>query len=171
MSTNFNKITLFAFILTSSFTSCLNLSCTSKSKFVQSYNSFIKDVEKLDEEGKNLETTDKEFDSYSKECYTKFREEMTLKERKDFWSNTLKYYVMRYGNLGDAMDDAESRFSAVASEDFNDFINSSGQEIKKLFKDQLGPKLKDGLDKLLNKAKEANEILKKEIDNLDSDLK
>ena len=72
-----------------------------------------------------------------------------FKGTKFFWSNTLKYYVMRYGNFVNVMDDAESRFSAVASKDFNDFINSSGQEIRRLFKDQLCPTLKEGLDQLL----------------------
>jgi hypothetical protein len=125
----------------------------------------------MEEEGKDLINTDKEFDSYSNEFYTKFRGEMNFAEKKEFWSNTLKYYVVRFDNFGEAMKDAEDRFSDLASEDFEGFLNKSSDEVKEIFKDKLGLQLKDGLGKLFYKANETKGTLKKEIDKLDSDLK
>ena len=80
--------------------SCQMAKCgATKDIFLRNFDSFIAQIDDVD-----LEVTsdkwiahDEKFKGYVEECYDAFEDEMSTKERRQFWVKSLKYYATRYG--------------------------------------------------------------------------
>ncbi len=162
------KNTLLLLALIFSMVSCNVMNCPTKESFLSSYDDFVKEIKTLNEsEHKNWASYDERFKDFANRCYPDFREKMSKEEKKEFWSNTIKYYVNRYdGDLEKAYSEAKNTLSDEFNQDIEDLLNNSGdafQLMKELFKDDL----KKGLDGILDVLNELGSDLKESLDEVD----
>jgi len=78
--------------------SCSTDKCSTKDSFVEHFEAFAKEFEekkaKLDEEEKKA--YELRYQDIVNNCYKKFKTEMSLQEKQDFWKQSLGFYVARY---------------------------------------------------------------------------
>ena len=94
-------ITVLAFtVALFSIQSCQMAKCgATKDIFLRNFDSFIEQMDDSDLEVTSEKWTahDEKFKGYVEECYDAFEDEMSTKERRQFWVKSLKYYATRYG--------------------------------------------------------------------------
>ena len=71
----------------------------SKAAFLQAYYDLIDEATavKLPMSADGWEKYDERFRAYVEECYEQYESELSPKERRRFWSRSVKYYARRYG--------------------------------------------------------------------------
>ena len=104
------RFSVFAILL---FTiACNQDPCATKADFLESFDTFTKGYDKASVEG---DTTtylkfEPRFESLVNDCYKRYKPDMTLEERQDFWKKALKFYVGKFDgqqnvDLAQALDD------------------------------------------------------------------
>lgn len=78
-------------------TSCTFDVCSSKRMYVKSYEQFMKKVEKNQDDFtlKEWEKMDEQFERFSGECFDKYEQDLTTRERKQLIRYNFKYVVLR----------------------------------------------------------------------------
>ena len=79
----------------------LGTSCgDSKDAFLRSYYDLIDEAAaaNLPVSAGQWTSYDERFRAYVEECYEQYEPELSPKERRHFWSKSLKYYAQRYGD-------------------------------------------------------------------------
>lgn len=145
-----------------SFLSCDSLiHCGSKDAFIENYAKFTTDLrehaEKLDDQ--DWKAIDAEFKMYVDECYPKYKEQLSISEKLNFWKGTLSYVVNKNGhdgNLNIELNDVNINLT----EEFKDLSIESKKELEKFIKDEFGKDLEDAIDQIVD-----------EIHNLSDELK
>ena len=133
--------------------------CSSKDEFLETFEAY------LQEERKQVTTDSLFFDETYKElvndCYKKFRPELSLEERQDFWTQSLKYHIK------DLEGDIDINFGKSMEDPFNKYVT---EEVKALIKDsgmsflfELQTVFKDDLDNLMK-------LFASELNNLADEL-
>lgn len=169
---------LFSYL---SFCSCLLLlvsckkdtACANKGQFLETAEAFALRYEEsrlsseveTDSEAKLAVELDTEFKQLVNDCYKKFKAEMSLKERQDFWTKTLKYFLYSLDlnsreDLNAAMDDP---FNVYVKDEVMELVKESGigfmMSLQELMKDDL-PRLMDVF------AEEIEKIGKEFLENM-----
>jgi len=149
---------LFSFIFSILlFSSCQKDLCFTKDQFLDSYNSFITELEKVNDEitEKEKEEYEQRFKSIVEQCYKKYKPELSLKERQDFWKESVKYYVVKEGNeININLSSLETEFEKYVESEIQEIIEDSGTA----FFNSLEEIMEDNLPKFLNSV--AKEIEK-----------
>lgn len=123
--------------------------CPNKDKFLSSFEELLNTYQSQSEFTEvEKEAFDEQYRDLVNNCYKKYKSELTLKERQDFWVKSLKHLLKRYDgeleiNLKDKMDDPFNKYvkdevTAVLKESGLSFMMS----LQEVFKDDL-PKLMD----------------------------
>lgn len=119
-----------------------------KDIFLRNFDEFIEKIDQTDldiDDGK-WEGHDEKFRTYVEECYDAFEEDLSGREKRQFWIKSLKYYATRYGegmlnelskdditnqkvreNIGDVMEET--------GQDIEDFFEKSADELEVLLED------------------------------------
>lgn len=142
---------LIAILAITSFTACNLMSpCgNSKEDFLNNYNAFIENIKEKDlaYNADEWEIYDRDFKQIVEECHGKYKDEMTVSEEIDFWTNALAYYYYRYGtDMISVLNDSSNELSVVISENVDEFIDNPKAVLRKL----LGKDKMEELDGLLN---------------------
>ncbi len=119
-----------------------------KDNFLDKYDAFITKIDRLDMEvdDDRWQRHDETFRSYVDECYDYHEEELSTKEKRQFWMKSLKYYSIRYGEgmINELSNDditsqrIRDNVEDVLQEtgrDIEDFVQKSSDELEELFED------------------------------------
>ncbi len=136
--------------------SCKQESCATKESFLESFDEFLTEFQsnresaELNEEEKLV--YEQQYKQLVNDCYKKFRAELSLKERQEFWKSSLRFILDRFDgeidlNFKDQMDDPFNQYVkdelvAVVKESGLSFLLS----LQEVFKDDL-PRLMDTFSK------------------------
>ena len=138
----------FIALITFMNSSCMLDECGgSKERFINKFENFVEEIDKADlnYSDDEWEKLDVQFESYIDNCYERYEEEMTVKEIKQFWRSSMKYYYQRFG-------------TGIARELFGKGNGTLKKLRKKLekFKDE---DLEDAMDDLKSETKRLQEEL------------
>ena len=148
----------FSFILSALFfTSCQQDFFFTKDQFIDSYDTFIKEMEKKGEDISEKEKSDYEarFKNIVETCYKKYKPELSLKEKQNFWKSSVKYYVAKEGNeISITLSASETEFEKYVESEVKEVLEQSGtaffNSLEKIMNDNL-PKLIDNVAKEFEK--------------------
>lgn len=145
------------------------MDCISKESFIESYSDFADEVEDYRRDKKdNWSNVDQRFENFVESCYQSHKDDLTIEEKTEFWKKTIKYYYNRYnGDLEEAFDDVETRFSEEAQDDLEEIFESENLEIKSLISDLFKEDLNNLLDTFLDKINEFGEKAKEKLDEIE----
>ena len=112
----------------------------------------------MDVSDEKWEKYDQEFKTYIEDCYDHFEEDLSTKERRQFWMKTLKYYATRYGEgmlnelskkdgISDKVEKNIEEVLDATGRDLEDFVNKNMDQIEDLVKD-IGKDIEDWAAKL-----------------------
>ncbi|NND33848.1 MAG: hypothetical protein HKN76_14760 [Saprospiraceae bacterium] len=165
LNSNFDfmqNLTYLLFLVCLSFygSSCQMVTCgPDKEAFLTKYSKFIDKVDRadLDASDSNWEKYDQSFKHYIEDCYDLYEDEMSTRERRQFWMKTLKYYSTRYGESmlnefskdaisNDVKENIEEVLDATGR-DLEDFVNKNMGEIENLVRD-IGKDIEDWASKM-----------------------
>lgn len=138
----------------------MSFQCSTKESFIENFERFNRDLEK---HHKDLEETDwtdvdEEFKSYVDNCYMKYKSEMTIKEKIQFWKTTLSYHLYR----GKPLD--ELALEMDLEKELNELGLQGQKELEAFFKDEIKPELSDAIDDILSEVNNLGEQLKNWLD-------
>jgi len=143
---NLYKLPLLIVILT--VLSCKSDPCANKAGFLRTFQEFNTEFEsnqaELPEE--ELVKYEDRFKNIVNTCYKKFKPDLTIMERQDFWKDAMAFYVRRYdGELSlDLTDKLDDPFFQYMKGEVMELIKESGAtylfSLQKVFKNEL-PKL------------------------------
>ncbi len=168
----FTSILITAIVL--QFSSCSQGPCNSKSAFIESYQGFIGELkEKSDNiSDEQWDQLDAEFQEFTKVCYKKFREEMSMDEKTEYWDQTASYYAEKYGdNLLSALNENSEEFSQLFDEEMKVAIKDLGDELKKVFDEDFKNDVKKAIDDVISGLGKLGEELKEGIDKIEVEEK
>ena len=152
-------ISLLLFGLT--MTSCdMNFQCSTKESFIENFDRFTKDLEKHhdDLEDSDWTNVDEEFKSYVDNCYQKYKTDMSVKEKIQFWKTTLSYHLYRGKPL------EELALEMDLEKELNELGSQGQKELEEFFKDEIKPELSEAIDEILNEVNNLGEQLKNWLD-------
>lgn len=127
---------------------CKQDSCASKSGFLEHFDGFASEFEK--KQGELDDATKLDYENRYKDivnnCYKKFKADLTLEEKQDFWKKSLAFYVKRYeGQFStELMKNIDDPFNQYLKEEVVELVKESGMtfifSLQSIVKDEL-PKL------------------------------
>jgi len=163
------KKALFIFVgLVFIMSSCTFDECTSKSLYMTSFDNFINKIEKKhnDYKKEDWKKADERFKKLTEECYKKFEDEFTDKDKKRIVKNGMKYTLYRVKSELPLDFNFDSKEWDSFFDDVNGFIDKE-KDFTKLFK-----KLKDDKDfrKAADNFKKGMENLGKGLDKFGKEL-
>lgn len=148
--------------------------CTTKAGFLKSFDAFLVEFEEADKAGALTDESKQAFEDRYKglinDCYKKFRPDLTLKERQDFWKQSMKFMIGRFDgsidlNITDQMEDP---FNQYLKDEVVAVVRESGAGFLLSLQDLM----KDDLPKLLETFSGEFEKLGREfLENLFKDPK
>ncbi len=146
--------------------SCNLMHCPNKESFLTSFEAFVDKAEKKRmDKADNWTSEDAEFKDYVDRCYQEFKNDLSIEEKKLFWTKTLKFYYNRYnGDLSDAYDDAKQNLSKDFNKDINEMLKDGDRDVLKMAKDLFGNDIKKGLDSVLDAINDLGDKLKEELE-------
>ena len=134
------------------FSSCQMAKCgATKAIFLRNYDALFNEINALDDEDSDQAWSrhDRKFRNYVEDCYDAFEEEMSDREKREFWIKSLKYYASRYGE--DMIDELSK----------DDVANTHVRENIKEVLEDTGKNLEDFLENSVDKL----EVLFEDIGN------
>jgi len=135
-----------------------NMNCLNKEAFINGYNTFSTDVKEHYQEigPSQWADIDKEFKEYVEICYPKFKEEMSINERIDFWKHTISYGFYR--------GDQDGSFKLDVALDYETEINELSEqariEIEQFIRKEIKPELENVIDDILDEVESFGEKVK-----------
>jgi len=141
--------------------SCNLDTCINKSYFVTTYNNFIKDMDKNHDRysSEDWKSKDAKMKNFVDDCYAAHSEDMTGKEKIDFWTKYIQYMITRHGSSAWSSIENEDKNSDV--EIFDEISDSlEDADLKKLFKDVYGDNIEDAVDDILKEVNKWGDQLK-----------
>ncbi len=157
-------------ILTSLMMSCSQDPCLNKDQFVDSFDAFFKEFEKASEEN---ELTDAQISSYQtryedmlENCYKKYKEELSVQERVDFWQASVRFYIEKEGGILNLRfdDDDKDPFKEYIAAEIEELADSSAHEFEKFLEDVLDEELPHLIDSFVDAVEEFGENLKNSLE-------
>lgn len=150
--------------------SCSNAPCATKGQFLNSFSSFVEDAKKsadTDTKEQRLVLED-EYKDMVNNCYKKHRASLTLKERQDFWKNSVIFY------FSGGRKSLDFEIGTQNNEDFNNYvqeelesvINDSGDDFERIIQEVITenvmPALNDIFKGIENLGKDLQKAIKQE---------
>ena len=136
----------------------------SKETMITNYDKFIKDVnkhhEKLDSE--DWQDIDKEFKGFVESCYPKFKDDMSVSEKINFWKQTLSYGVYRGSSAGTYQLDVDIDYES----EINELSKQGREEIEDFLRKELQPELERTIDDVVKEVDKLGTELKNWLDKL-----
>ena len=137
--------------------------CINKDAFINSFDKFSDDVRlnraKLNED--DWKYIDKEYKRFVEECYSKFKDEMSLSQKLDFWKNAIAYRYYRDTESAEGVNKLED-LEIDLSIEFEELTEETKEEIEKFVRDELG----DDLERALEDLEEGVQSLRDELQEL-----
>jgi len=162
------KVLFFVVGLVFFISSCTFDECTSKSLYMTSFDNFIEKIEKKhnDYKKEDWKKADERFKKLTEECYKKFEDEFTDKDKRMIVKNGMKYTLYRVKSELPLDFNFESKEWDGFFDDVNKFIDKE-KDFTKLFK-----KLKEDKDfkKAADNFKKGMESLGKGLDKFGKEL-
>jgi len=166
-----NKVKIFYILLLSLavLVSCQQNPCKTKDQFIASYDTFIEDVKTHHEELANADWADidAEYKQFIEECYEQHREEMSVREKVNFWKNTLSYSTYHTGDE-EALEELVGDLQIKLEADLQSFSAESRAEIEDYFRKEVAPQLEDAIDDILRGVEEFGDKLKEWLDEVEN---
>jgi len=164
------SILFVSFVLV--YSSCTFDVCSSKRMYVNSYEQFMKKVEKKQDKftAREWEEMDETFERFSGECFDKYQDDLTTKERKQITKYSFKYVVIR------VKSELPFDFSEKEEEEVQEFLDEldvdvdgikyNAEEVKKFFENLDTEKFKEAAEEFgkgFEKLEKALEEFGKEL--------
>lgn len=134
---------------------CKKDPCATKADFLASFDTYVSDASK--EPSKDTVIFTQAYKELVNDCYKKFKTEMTLEERQDFWKRSFKSVLNNFEG------DIDLNLSDEKADPFNQYVMD---EVKQLIKEsgtsffaELQDFFEDDLDRMMD-------IFSSEINNL-----
>ena len=160
------KSILPLFFLAVVFSNCMVDECASKKLFVKNFDSFIEEVSENHKEysEKDWEKKDEKLNKYMDECYEKHEEDLTDKEKKEFWAKTVRYYIKKYGfNFQKFLDGEDNEITERFQEELNKLQDFSSEDFQEIFREVFKDDLSDLIDNALEGLEDIGNQLKEEL--------
>ena len=130
------------------FTSCaFNNPCgNDKDQFLYNFHKFINDLEDQDLAygDDTWQEKDAEFRTYTKECYPKYRDDLTRTDREEYYENTMTYYITKYGEgLAKQYEEDGEIIMEQIGERIEHWAETEGKEIERKIEEWLDTEGKD----------------------------
>ncbi|NNF22739.1 MAG: hypothetical protein HKN67_12415 [Saprospiraceae bacterium] len=141
------------FILIVFISSCTQDPCLTKDQFLKStdsfFESFNESADALDVQSKA--DYEKRYEAFVNNCYKKYQEELSIKEKQDFWKKSLNFYLDLYdGKLESLLEEAdEDPFKKYVKGEIEQLIKDSGTEYMNEIAELLGDELPKILESFL----------------------
>ena len=163
----FMKLSVYLFCLSSIIACNLNTNCISKESFLSGYEKFVDDVKNHHDkiEIGQWKSIDQEFASYTEDCYPKYKEQLSTKERVDFWKHTLSYGVYR-GKNDDLYEFIPEDYGLNLEEEIELLTEDAQEELETFIKEEIGPELEGAIESLIDELEGLGEQFKEWLDNL-----
>ena len=141
--------------------------CLSKDSFISGYDKFLEDVEKNHEKilVDQWERIDKEYTDYISNCYKKYREELSVKEKIGFWKNTLLYGVYRK-SVDDTYDFDLKEQGLDLDEEINTLSQEGKEELRQFIRDEIAPQVDGVLESIIQEIESLGEQFKNWLDEM-----
>lgn len=157
-------------ILSCFLVSCTEDLCGDKDKFLQNFEELVKETRGAASEYKEADWTKVEdkFEKLTKDCYQAHKEEMTLREKRNFWKDAVKLMIVKgTENIDLKINEEDVNIDLGTSENDLEYITTeleevfegTGEELKEIIDDFL----KDDAPKLIDKAMEGLEKFAEEL--------
>lgn len=139
---------LLFLIISLAFFSCKSDPCSTKDGFIESFENFKTeyDSSQADLTQEQLVDYDQRFESIVNTCYKKFKPDLSLKERQNFWQEAISFLISRHdGKFSLEISEAmENPFYQYIKDEVMELLKESGASylfsLQQVFKDEL-PKL------------------------------
>jgi len=144
------------------FASCVLDPCMDKESFLKSYDKFIEKVESFEENSvSDWSTHDAKFEKFITECYERHENTLTLKEKKDFWIKSMKYYHEKYGDdFYDKLDEEGDVLAEKISEEIEKVFETSGQDALDYIREVYGEDIEKTIDDVMKEIEKLSQELK-----------
>ncbi|NNE27538.1 MAG: hypothetical protein HKN09_11905 [Saprospiraceae bacterium] len=140
------------------FTSCNQDPCFTKDQFLGSFENLLTEVQQSEELTDNSKSSyEQRYEDIVNNCYKKYKGDLTLDEKQEFWKSSLKLYMTLYeNNISELMDDADNDpFKQYVKAEIEEIIKDSGMsfmaDVSEILEDEL-PKIIEelvgGLEKI-----------------------
>ena len=141
--------------------------CLNKESFLSGFNEFVDDVRINHEKIAygNWRDIDQEYDEYLRTCYPKYKEELSIKEKIDFWKNAFSYNVYRK-SVDETFEIDFEEYGLNLEEEIEALSQEGQRELEKFLKEELSPQIEDAFDSLINEIESVGDQLKNWLDNL-----
>ena len=154
-----SAILLFCVIITS----CTQDPCFTKDQFLGSFENLKTEIQESEELTENAKASyEQRYEDIVNNCYKKYKGDLTLDEKQEFWKSSLKIYMTLYeGEISKLMDDSDSDpFKQYVKSEVEEVIKDSGlsfigdvsdileEELPKLLEEVMGGLEKIGEDLL-----------------------
>ncbi len=126
-----------------SFTACKKDHCTDKASFLIAFDTYLENKARQTVSAKDTMLFDDAYRDLVNQCYKKFKPELTLEEKQDFWKRSIKHVLANRNkdidlNISDNMEDP---FHQYVMDEIKALIKESGSsfilELQSLLKDDL----------------------------------
>lgn len=101
-------------------TGCKQEGCTTKESFLESFDVFLTDFQATREASPLDDQQKLDYENQYKklvnECYKKFQPDLTLKERQDFWTKSLRFILDRFEG------EVDLNFKEQLNDPFNQYV-------------------------------------------------
>ena len=141
-----------------------NTNCLTKDSFILSYDKFIEASSINKNSEPDFVASEKIYKSFTNECYTKFRNEMTNSEKLHFWKQTIRYQSLR-SDSGDEGKFFSPELQDLLESDLETFTQESKAELVKMFREEIAPDLNEAIYEVVKGINEIGESLKGWLDN------
>jgi hypothetical protein len=148
--------------------SCQKDPCYSVDQFKNSYAAFFEEFKKASKDlsEEELQQYDDRYKDLVENCYKKFKKNLKLSERQDFWKSSVIYYMAKKGgifNINFNTSDKNDPLENYISSELEEVAEESGEEFKKILEGLLENELPKLIDSVLDKFEEIGEDLKESL--------
>jgi len=156
--------------ITLAFGACTKERCSSTKQFLDEFELFISNAEKINQSATDEEKLVEE-DKYKdmiNYCYKKLRDKLTLKERQDFWKQSVIYYLENGRQLSMELiigSENDEAFNAYIQNELEQVIKDSGNDFERVLQDVIQEKLMPSLNEIFKGIEDLGKNLQEAIDN------
>jgi len=156
--------------ITLAFGACTKERCSSKKQFLDEFELFISNAEKINQSATDEEklVQEDEYKDMINFCYKKLRGKLTLKERQDFWKQSVIYYLENGRQLSMELiigSENDEAFNAYIQYELEQVIKDSGNDFERVLQDVIQEKLMPSLNEIFKGIEDLGKNLQEAIDN------
>jgi len=149
------------------FASCSSGPCANKKQFLNSFGTFVEDVKKdKDMDDAQALAYQDEYKGMIEDCYKKFRADMTLEERQDFWKESVIFYFKSGGKTIDLKLGSENdeELNEYVQDELEAVIKESGDDFEKIIQEVITENVLPALNDIFKGIENLGKELQKAIE-------